>query len=123
MPYIPGTVNIQQQHVFYRNIAECNLNASQGTKQNYMSIAQTILHLFWELNKVLPRRQGRAGIKTHILFMANTTERNSGISLSLSGQLWDDLEVIIQKMAWTTHSLFFRNSANTRSPSQMNTGK
>lgn len=55
--------------------------------------------------------------------MANTTERNSGISLSLSGQLWDDLEVIIQKMAWTTHSLFFRNSANTRSPSQMNTGK
>lgn len=45
------------------NSSAWNLDASHGMHQKDMNIAQTILRMFWELNRVLPRRHSRTGKK------------------------------------------------------------
>lgn len=86
-----------------------------------MNIALTILRMFRELNRVLPRRHGGTGKKKkkkkHFV-MANAMERNAGVSLSLVNsclkfQKLSD-EPVFQKMAMDYILLIFQTLSYTQ---------
>lgn len=68
------------------NSSAWNLDASHGMHQNDMNIAQTILHMFWELNRVLPRRHGESRKKKKDIFCHGKCHGKECRCILISGQ-------------------------------------